>query len=528
MQGNDGTMSTLISSQELAARMASDQLFAVFDVRERGEYNEGQIPGATSLPRSQIEFRIQSLVPDRKIPLLLYDGADGRASLAAKTLTELGYSDISILDGGLPAWRKEGRQTVSGVNVPSKAFGEKIHHERNIPDVTPAELESLRESGAQLLILDARTPEEYARFCIPGGVNVPGGDLILWAEELRQKKDATVIVNCAGRTRSIVGAAALRRLGLTNVRALKNGTMGWVLAGLELEKNPVRALQQAASESRSAARSLAHQIAAEENLAGIAPQELSQRLAEASDRFVYAIDVRSEAEFESGHIAGSLSVPGGQAVQRADDFIAVRNADIVFISNESARAVMAAYWYRQMGFPRVARLQGGLRAWSECGYELARDAPIDEPLGLAAAQLAATFVDPQGFAAEADSSILILDVGTSLEFESAHLPGAKWMSRGWLELELPRQYPDRERRIVVTCADGRQSIFAACALAGLGYNKVRVLTGGVRAWRAASMRTETGLDGCLVRANDVVLSPSIRGTKEDMQRYLDWETKLER
>ena len=95
-------------------------------------------------------------------------------------------------------------------------------------------------------------------------------------------------------------------------------------------------------------------------------------------------------------------------------------------------------------------------------------------------------------------------------------------------MELLRQYPDRERRIVVTCADGRQSIFAARSLFGLDYKNVRVLAGGVRAWREAGMQTETGLDGCLMEAKDVVLSPSIRGTKEDMQRYLDWETKLER
>ncbi len=509
--------------------MASERLFAVFDVRERGEYSDGQIPGATSLPRSQIEFRIRSLVTDRKIPLFLYDGADGRAALAAKTLADLGHSQISILDGGWPAWRRDGRPTVSGVNVPSKAFGEKIHHERNIPDVTPAELKALGESGAELLILDARTPEEYGRFCIPGGLNVPGGDLILWADALRRKKDAAVIVNCAGRTRSIVGTAALRRLGLTNVRALKNGTMGWVLAGLELERNPARPPPQPPAQSRAAAETLARELAAEEKLDWISPQELSRRLAAPSDGFVYSIDVRAEAEFESGHIAGSIHAPGGQAVQRADDFIAVRNAEIVFISNESARAVMAAYWYRQMGFPRVSVLEGGLRSWSERGYELARGAAIDEPAGLADARLGARFVDPHSFAAEAgDASSLILDVGTSLEFESAHLPGARWISRGWLELELPRQYPDRERSIVIACADGRQSIFAARALSGLGYKKVRVLAGGVRAWRAAGLPMETGLDGCLVQAKDVVLSPSIRGTKEDMQRYLEWETKLER
>ena len=57
-------MGSLISCQGIADLMATDRLFAVFDVRERGEYNECQIPGTTSLPRSQIEFRIQSLVPE--------------------------------------------------------------------------------------------------------------------------------------------------------------------------------------------------------------------------------------------------------------------------------------------------------------------------------------------------------------------------------------------------------------------------------------------------------------------------------
>jgi len=522
-------MGSLVSCQGIADLMATDRLFAVFDVRERGEYNECQIPGTTSLPRSQIEFRIQSLVPDRKIPLIVYDAEDGRAPLVAKTLNELGYSEVSILDGGLTAWRNERRPTVGGVNVPSKAFGEKVHHERNIPDVTPEELKALRESGADLLILDVRTPEEYGRFCIPGGVSVPGGDLILWADELKQKRDATVVINCAGRTRSIVGTAALRRLGLTNVRALKNGTMGWVLAGLELERNPGRMPPSASPPSRAGALALALQLAAEEKLLWISSQELSRQLSNATDGVKYLIDVRSEDEYESGHIGGSINVPGGQAVQRADDFVAVRNAQIIFISSESARAVMAAYWYRQMGFPHVSVLQGGLRAWSENGHLLARGVLSDEPLGFAAAQQSAMFVDAQTLAEQIkSSSALILDVGTSLEFESAHVLGAKWISRGWIELKLPEQYSDRGQTIVVSCADGRQSVFAARALGGLGYKDVRVLAGGVQAWRAAGLKTETGRDRCLVQPNDVVLSPSIRGSKEDMQRYLDWELKLER
>ncbi len=515
-----------VSSKELAELMHSNTLFAVFDVRERGEYNRCQIPGATSLPRSQIEFSVSQLVPNPGVPICIYDQAEERASFAAETLTELAYRSVAILRGGIADWCNEDRPTVSGVNVPSKAFGEQVHHERNIPEISADELHRLKNQDEPLRILDVRTPEEYGRFCIPGAVNVPGGDLILWLDELKQS-NTPVIVNCAGRTRSIIGTAALRRLGLANVRALKNGTMGWVLSGFELEKNPARSTSHPPEQSRAAAVSRALALAAEENIAWISPQELAAAAANQTDRVSYAIDVRSQAEYKAGHIAGSINLPGGQAVQRADDVVAVRNAEIFFISDESARAVMAAYWYRQMGFPKVFVLQGGLRAWAESGARLDHDIRQDEPLGFATAKRNAHFLGPEELARRIQqSAMLILDVGTSLDYEAAHIPGAKWISRGWLEIMIPERFPDRRQAIVLTCSDGAQSTFAARALERIGYLDCAVLSGGVRAWSAAGFPTEAGLDRRLLEPDDVVLSPSIRGSKEDMQRYLDWEVNL--
>jgi rhodanese-related sulfurtransferase len=520
-------MIATILCEDLAAIMVSASLYALLDVRERGEFNECQIAGATSLPRSQIEFRIAQLVPNRKVPIVVYDEGGERALLGAKTLTEVGYEQVSILDGGLAAWRREGRLTVSGVNVPSKAFGEKVHHERSIPEITAEELNDLQRLSGDLVILDVRTPEEYRRFCIPGGVNVPGGDLVLWAEELKRKRNATIVVNCAGRTRSIIGTATLERLGLTNVRALKNGTMGWVLAGLDLERDPSRIEPSAPPSSHTQAISLARQLAAEENITWISPPQVSISLARMNEGVTYLIDVRSAREYESGHVPGSLNIPGGQAVQRADDFIAVRNAQIIFISNESARAVMSAYWYRQMGFPNVSVLQGGLVAWSESGGKLESGAQPKEPLGFEAAKRAVPYVDARSLTRTLpDSPAFILDVGTSLDFETTHVAGAKWISRGWIDVKLPGLFPDRNQAIVLTCPDGQQSTLAAKTLTEIGYTHVSVLDGGVQAWSAAGLQTQHGLDACLVRPNDVVLSPSIRGTKEDMQRYLEWELKL--
>jgi rhodanese-related sulfurtransferase len=513
-----------ISCERAAALMVSGGLFAVFDVRERGEYNDGQIPNTTSLPRSQIEFRVAELVPGRAIPIVLYDEGGRRAELAAQTFEQLGYEQVSILDGGLSAWQSEGRETVSGVNVPSKAFGEKVHHDRNVPDLSPEELKALLDSKSELTILDVRTPEEYGRFCIPGGLNVPGGDLILWADELRQKP--MVIVNCAGRTRSIIGAAGLRRLGLTNVRALRNGTMGWVLAGFDLETKPARR-GPAAPAANAQALTTALKIAAQEKIEMITVNDLVRSLANDSDSLSYRIDVRSEQEFVAGHIAGTINVPGGQAVQRADDFVPVRNAPIVFISNQSARAVMAAYWYRQMGFKSVFVLQGGLAAWRAAGQQLSTGASAAEPLGFSEAKRAARFVNAAMLQSRTDGKdCLILDVSTSVEFENAHVPSAKWISRGWIDINLPELFADRSQRIALTCTDGRQSTFAARQLAEVGYTNVSVLDGGVRAWSAAGYRTQSGLTDCLTPPNDVVLSPSIRGSKEDMLNYLNWELKL--
>ena len=518
-------MNSTTSCHDIAELMASEQRFAVFDVRERGEYNQCQIPNTTSLPRSQIEFRIAELVPDRRVQLVVYDEGGARAPLAAATLARLRYQHVVVLDGGLSAWQSQGRPTLSGVNVPSKAFGERVHHERNVPDLTPEELKSLQDRSIDLVILDVRTPEEYGRFCIPGGINVPGGDLILWAEELKQRSAKNVIVNCAGRTRSVIGAAALRRLGLTNVRALRNGTMGWVLAGFELEKKPQRPALSAPATGPETATALAQRIAEEESIFWISALELSRKLE--SRRIDYLIDVRLEGEFASGHVPGSISVPGGQAVQRADDFVAVRNGQIVFISNESARAVMAAYWYRQMGFRHVAVLQGGLRGWTESGGRIEKGSFRSEPMGFEAARGTVRVVDPPTVEGKTrDPSVLLLDVGSSLDFETAHLSSAKWISRGWLDLKFPELYPDRNQPIVLTCPDGRQSILAALTLRELSYSDIVVLGGGVRAWSAAGLPTEQGANGCLVEPNDVVLSPSIRGTKEDMQRYLDWELTL--
>src|SRR5262249_28108829 len=150
----------------------------------------------------------------------------------------------------------------------------------------------------------------------------------------------------------------------------------------------------APDESRRHAREIALRIAEEERLSWVSVRELIDHQARNDVGITYLIDVRSEGEYEDGHIAGSLNIPGGQAVQRVDDFVGVKNSRIIFVSNQSARAVMAAYWFRQMGFRDVKVLQGGLEAWRDHGGSVESGAVQKEPLGFAAAKKFARALAP--------------------------------------------------------------------------------------------------------------------------------------
>jgi rhodanese-related sulfurtransferase len=153
--------------------------------------------------------------------------------------------------------------------------------------------------------------------------------------------------------------------------------------------------------------------------------------------------------------------------------------------------------------------------------------PQNEPLGFAAAKkISRTLATSEANSLLKNSSMTALHVGSSADFAVAHLPGSKWISRGWLELKRPSLVPNIGQPILLTCRDGQSSVLAAPTLAQMGYKEVFVLDGGVQAWTRAGYPTEKGLESCLVEPNDIVLSPSIKGDKEAMRRYLEWEIKL--
>src|SRR5215475_6742223 len=201
-------MADRLSPAALKNLFAGKTQFAFIDVREAGEYNSSHIPGASLIPRRQLEFQLPLAVPYQGTSVILCDDDGRRVSLAAATLERMGYRHVSVLDGGINRWVTDGLPTEWGSNVPSKDFGEKVEVVAHVPEIEARELAERMRRGEKFLILDSRTPEEFRRFCIPGGRSVPGGELALRITDLTRDLDpgTTVIVNCAGRTRSIIGA----------------------------------------------------------------------------------------------------------------------------------------------------------------------------------------------------------------------------------------------------------------------------------------------------------------------------------
>ena len=516
----------MTSPQALKALLDGQTPFALIDVREAGEYNSSHIPGASFVARRQLELVLPQAVPFTGTPIVFCDDDGRRARLAAETAERIGYRQVSVLDGGTNHWVTDGFPTEWGSNVPSKDFGEKVEVVHHVPEIEAKELAERIARGEKFVILDSRTPEEFQRFCIPGGRSVPGGELSLRITDIAKNldKDTTIIVNCAGRTRSIIGTRVLQRMGIPNVYGLKNGTAGWVLAGHQLETGAARVQLDAPSpEAVAAAERYAATLAAEDGVRYLDVPALQALMERRAKEPLYFVDVRTADEYAAGHIPGFRWFPGGQAVQRADDAAVVKTCPIVFTCDGKARATLIASWYRQMGFREVFAVDGGTAAWVASGKALERGMPEERPAGLDAARARVSSISPSELAASTSSAVIFVD--TSGEVARGHVPGARWVPRGWLELWIGDIVPAKDSGIVVTDQDGRSAPLAGATLKDLGYKHVSALDGGMAAWQKAGLPLEKGLSGVMAPPTDVLPMGPERNFA-DMQNYLRWEEAL--
>jgi rhodanese-related sulfurtransferase len=507
-----------VSAARLAAMLEDGGELALLDVREEGVFAQGHLFLAASLPLSRLELGLAQLVPRRSTRIVLCDADDGLAERAAAKLAAFGYTDTAALDGGVDAWRALGRELFAGVYVPSKAFGEHVEHRDGTPSISAEELAAKRAAGEKMVVLDSRPLTEFQRMSIPGALDCPGAELVHRLFEVAPDPDTLVVVNCAGRTRSIIGAQSLRNAGVPHrVVALRNGTMGWTLAGLELEhgKREMAPAPRAAALER--ARAAALKVASRFGVREATDREVREWQRDPG-RTLYVFDVRTPEEYLAGHLPEAASAPGGQLVQSTDAYAGTRNARIVLVDSDGVRATMTASWLLQMGWRDVF-------VWRDAmaGAALV-EGPAPAPvLGLGEAPT----ISPGELKTRLEAGRLnLVDLASSLEYRRGHIPGAAYAIRSRLAQSAPKL--EGGRSLVLTSPDGVLARLAAPEAAAVWNGAVSVLDGGTAAWTAASFPLELGATRMLDDTDDVYYLPYDHPDRvqQAMRDYLTWEVAL--
>lgn len=505
-----------VSPRRLKSMLHDGREIALLDAREAGQFGESHLLFATPLPYSRLELDVGALVPRKSTRVVVCDdGAAGVAERAVRRLLALGYTNVALLEGGTKGWAEAGFALFKGVNVPSKLFGELVEHAYGTPRITARELRRMQQTGEDLVLLDGRPLSEHHKMTIPGSTCCPNAELPYRVPGIVKDPRTKIVVNCAGRTRSILGAQTLINFGVPNpVYALENGTQGWYLDGLPLERGSARRYPERIDPAQLPALQAAASRLMERFAVKSAPaRQVEAWLGDAS-RTTYLCDVRTPEEFKAGSVPGAAHAPGGQLIQATDQWIGVRNARIVLIDGgENVRAPVVASWLTQVGW-NACVLEGGVRSRLE-GRPPARPALPALP-AIAAADLARA-LDAGG--------CTVFDVGASMNFRKAHIPRSRWSTR----VRLAADAHTAEEPIVLTAADADIARLAATELLEAGFEDLRLFDGGPGAWSRAGYAIESSPAAppdaeCI----DYLFFVHDRhaGNREAMRQYLAWETGL--
>jgi len=493
------------------------QEIAFLDVREVVPFGAGHPLLATNLPIGHIEGEIARLVPRLGTRVIVTDGGEGLSTVAARRLAEFGYGNVAVLAGGAPAWSAAGLGLFPEIEVPSKGFGDFVAHHARPNFITPRELQRALASGEDWVLIDSRPRREYQAGNIPGSIDAPAGQMLRCFDDLVPRPTTKVVVNCMSRTRGILGASSLVAAGVPNeVYALRNGTRGWLLEGMTLERGATRFATAPTPLARQRARDRARTLARRAGLQSIDGATLARWRGDAT-RTTYVFDVRDRDEYEAGHAAGARNAPEGALVMSPDHYIATQNARCVIVDDDTVRATITALWLLQMGRCTSYVLDDATfeKSLTETGPEANSILGLDRDSGVPIIPTALAALIRQ-------AGPLIIDVGDSTAYVQSHVPGARWCLRSALA-SVASGPP-----LVLTSEDGVMARLAARDLAELGRNGDLVLDGGTAAWREAGLPAESGPTHLLSPRDDLWLASSERpgDQRANVTAYLEWETSL--
>ena len=491
---------------------------ALLDVREEDPHAQEHPLFAANFPLSRLEIDAFSKLPKKDVPIVTLDDGKGDAQLAAERLSKLGYVNVSVFKGGVPAWKAAGGEVFKDVNVPSKSFGEFVESKRHTPSLSAQEVKKLIDDKEDVVVVDVRRFDEYQTMSIPTGISVPGAELVLRLPELAPNPKTKIIVNCAGRTRSIIGTQSLINAGIPNeVNALRNGTIGWTLAGQELDKGQSRKFKEVSESTALEAAQRARNVADQAGVKRVTLADIEQWKSQ-SERTTYFFDPRTPEEYEAGHLPGFRSTPGGQLVQETEMVAPVRGARIVLSDPGGVRANMPASWLAQMAWD-VYVIDGIKQA------DLTEKGPWKQPFP-ASPSIQTVDVATASTWLQNDAGTIAIDLSTHANYVKGHIPGSWFALRSQFTNAL-KNLP-QANRYILTSSPGELALFAAQEIQALTTSEVFVLSGGNKAWVDTGLEIEKGATHLASPPLDRYKRP-YEGTSVDpaaMQAYLDWEFGL--
>ena len=485
-----------VTAKTLKDWLTDGQEIALLDVREEGPFGRGHMFLAVNLPLSRLELSVGRLVPRQSTRIVLCDEGDGLSERASEILAASGYRQTWMLDGGIKGWRAQGYGVFSGTYVLEHAFGHFITSRYGTPRLTAGDLMAKLEGGEAPVIIDTRPFEDFQKATIPGSINVPLGEIASRYREVVPDKTTEIVVHCAGLTRGALGAQTLINCSLENpISVLLDGTKGWEVAGGELEQRAARRAPPPSDVSLARLAQIRRRMAERFQIPLVSEHETTRRNDAAGKRTFILIDIRSREEFEEGHLAGSVWIPGGELIGMTQDHLATRNAHLCLVDDGKGRAEIIASWLILQGWPNVAVLDGGT----------GQGPLVTGPPEAVAMTPILPKVPTMDTATLADrieaGDVTVVDFASSLDYRSGHIPGAWWMTRSSLPQQVYR-LPHADS-YVTTSTDGRVGQLAAAELASLVQTPVIALHGGTAAWRAAGFSLAVGMQRPLGEVGDI-------------------------
>lgn len=515
-----------ISPATLKQWLHDGEEVSVLDIREHGQYGEEHLFYVVSVPYSKLELEVARLVPRKNVRMVLVGDEQGViTSKAFQRLLAIGYQNINMLDGAMPAWKKAGLEVFAGVNLPSKAFGELAEHAFNTPRITALELNQKITSKENMVILDGRPFAEYKKMSIPTAVCCPNGELALRIDEIAPDPETTIIINCAGRTRSIIGAQTLINLGIPNkVLALENGTQGWYLQDLPLDHGQTRKYPDHINDAGMDTRKLRARTLAEKHNVQFVDSNIVYTWLKEKDRSTYLCDVRTPEEYAKGTVLSAQHTPGGQLVQATDQYVGVKGARLVLIDQEGIRAPAMASWLAMLGWE--------VAVWIDAFKDAATNAQDNDNkkgahyLDDIISSKDISQIGSEQIATLMQSGVKVIDLRPSMKFRETHILGSVWSIRPNLS---QLKQVSKEKSILLIAEDIESAKLASLDLREMGIQQIYVNVDTPSLWKAAKLPLESSPsmptnEQCI----DYLFFVHDRhdGNKAAARQYLAWEMNL--